>query len=159
MRIKFIIVVYKKYLLGIDAGIVALDVLDTGGGVDEERELSNIMNEIEECKRNMESLDKSFDFLKSELESAMYGSEENSAITSMNFEDFTNRYLNSWLEILSDSLGPYLLRESRWPPCTWTTWSPTFVRSTESCSRRRRGDFFILDLTRRRGGGEPNSTE
>ena len=89
----------QKYLLGIDAGIAALDIC---GGVDEEkeRELCNIMNEIEECKRNLESLDKAFDFLKSVLESAIYRSGEDNAITRMNFEDFTKRYLTSCLEIL-----------------------------------------------------------
>ena len=89
----------QKYLLGIDAGIAALDIC---GGVDEEkeRELCNIMNEIEECKRNLESLDKAFDFLKSVLESAIYRSEEDNAITRMNFEDFTKRYVTSCLEIL-----------------------------------------------------------
>ena len=89
----------KIFAIGIDAGIAALDIC---GGVDEEkeRELCNIMNEIEECKRNLESLDKAFDFLKSVLESAIYRSEEDNAITRMNFEDFTKRYLTSCLEIL-----------------------------------------------------------
>ena len=93
------IVPKQKYLLGIDAGIAALDICS---GVDEEKEkeLINIMKQIEECKRNMDSLDKAFDFLKSVLESAIYRSGEDNAITRMNFEDFTNRYLTSCLEIL-----------------------------------------------------------
>ena len=93
------IVPKQKYLLGIDAGIAALDICS---GVDEEKEkeLINIMKQIEECKRNMDSLDKAFDFLKSVLESAIYRSGEDNAITRMNLEDFTNRYLNSCLEIL-----------------------------------------------------------
>ena len=86
-------------MLGIDAGIAALDICS---GVDEEKEkeLINIMKQIEECKRNIDSLDKAFDFLKSVLESAIYRSGEDNAITRMNLEDFTNRYLNSCLEIL-----------------------------------------------------------
>ena len=48
---------------------------------------------------------------------------------------------------------------TKWRPCISTTWSLTFVRSTESCLQKRKGDSFILDLTKRRGWGESNSTE
>ena len=81
-----------------DLAIAGIDICDDVDE-DKEREMIDLMKQIEEGKGRKQKLDQAFEWLKFVLESAI-DRPGNSDIVDGNFEDFMERYLNSCLEIM-----------------------------------------------------------